>query len=132
MGQHRMSNYYQLLGVDPTASVEDIKKAFRKRAFESHPDTCAPLPNIVTSKLIIILALDLFSPRIPPLPPGSRIGARASELASQQGWTLLLIRRADPRHPSHFTRRSAAEAEAGHKEFTLITEAYEVRQCFAK
>ena len=31
-------DYYNVLGVDRNASAADIKKAFRKRAFEHHPD----------------------------------------------------------------------------------------------
>lgn len=31
-------DHYSILGVDPKASVDDIKKAFRKRAMETHPD----------------------------------------------------------------------------------------------
>lgn len=33
-----MSNYYDILGVDKNASSEDIKKAYRKKALEYHPD----------------------------------------------------------------------------------------------
>jgi hypothetical protein len=31
-------DYYQILGIKPGASKEDIKKAYRKKAFENHPD----------------------------------------------------------------------------------------------
>ena len=31
-------DYYEVLGIDRNASAEDIKKAFRKLAFECHPD----------------------------------------------------------------------------------------------
>jgi len=31
-------NYYEILGVDKNASQEDIKKAFRKKSMEYHPD----------------------------------------------------------------------------------------------
>ncbi|MEK7646551.1 MAG: DnaJ C-terminal domain-containing protein [Patescibacteria group bacterium] len=33
-----MKDYYKILGVDKTASKDDIKKAFRKLAHEHHPD----------------------------------------------------------------------------------------------
>lgn len=33
-----MNDYYQILGVQPTASAEDIKKAYRSSAMKHHPD----------------------------------------------------------------------------------------------
>lgn len=33
-----MSNYYEILGINSSASAADIKKAFRKKATEWHPD----------------------------------------------------------------------------------------------
>jgi len=33
-----MSNYYDILGVDKSASEDDIKKAYRKKAMKYHPD----------------------------------------------------------------------------------------------
>ncbi len=34
------SNYYELLGVSRQATTADIRKTFRKRVIEVHPDTC--------------------------------------------------------------------------------------------
>jgi len=32
------ANYYQILGLDPSASDEDLKRAFREKAVQFHPD----------------------------------------------------------------------------------------------
>lgn len=37
-GKPRLEDYYAMLGVKPTATREEVKAAFRKLAFEVHPD----------------------------------------------------------------------------------------------
>ena len=34
-------NYYAVLGVPPTASLQEVRKAYKERALRSHPDRCA-------------------------------------------------------------------------------------------
>ncbi|CAH0726604.1 unnamed protein product, partial [Brenthis ino] len=41
----KRKDYYKILGVEKTASVDDIKKAYRKRALVHHPDRHAGAPD---------------------------------------------------------------------------------------
>lgn len=46
-------DYYQILGIAPTASSQDIKKAFRRLALVHHPDTSRnPDPSAATFVLV--------------------------------------------------------------------------------
>ncbi|XP_041976912.1 dnaJ homolog subfamily C member 7 [Aricia agestis] len=42
----KRKDYYKILGVDKTASEDDIKKAYRKRALVHHPDRHAGAPEL--------------------------------------------------------------------------------------
>ncbi|MCL1928839.1 MAG: DnaJ domain-containing protein [Treponema sp.] len=47
-----MDNYYSLLGVDKNASLRDIKKAFRERAKQLHPDIAGKAAEEAMRKLL--------------------------------------------------------------------------------
>ena len=36
--QHEMENYYNLLGIDQPATEDEIRKAYKKKIKEAHPD----------------------------------------------------------------------------------------------
>lgn len=41
------TSYYDALGVKPTATDLEIKKAYRKMAMVHHPGMCYPLPAVL-------------------------------------------------------------------------------------
>ena len=38
MANEKKRDYYEVLGVQKTATADEVKKAYRKMAFENHPD----------------------------------------------------------------------------------------------
>ena len=40
-GEPGMVDFYKVLGVGPEASLDEIKQAYRRAVFLTHPDTCA-------------------------------------------------------------------------------------------
>lgn len=56
-----MKNYYEILGVDKQASLEDIKKAYRKKAKETHPDVNGGDPGAEDKFKEVVEAYDTLS-----------------------------------------------------------------------
>lgn len=55
-----MQDYYKILGIPPGASIDDIKKAFRKLTRENHPDK-VPSPEATTKARDIIEAYKILT-----------------------------------------------------------------------
>lgn len=55
-----MEDYYAVLGVSPTATQEEIKKAYRRLIREWHPDVCQK-PNAHEQSIKIIEAHEILS-----------------------------------------------------------------------
>lgn len=46
-------NYYDILGISPDADINAIKKAFRARAFETHPDTAVKQQQTAKNEMFL-------------------------------------------------------------------------------
>lgn len=47
LGSNKLEDAYKVLGIDPSASDDDVKKAYRKMALQYHPDKVATLGDDV-------------------------------------------------------------------------------------
>ena len=56
-----MKDYYSVLGVGRDATPEDIKKAYRKKALECHPDRNAGDPNAEATFKTVSEAYEVLS-----------------------------------------------------------------------
>ena len=55
-----MSTYYDILGISPTASIDQIKKAYRKQSMENHPDRNRNDPSATSRFQEIAKAYDVL------------------------------------------------------------------------
>lgn len=80
-------NYYFVLGVDPSASQEEIKRAYRKCAMEFHPDKCLNNPDATEKMKDINVAFETLSD------PNKRIvydmGFGSNSSSHQFDWSIL-------------------------------------------
>lgn len=53
-------NYYQILGVEAESSSEEIKRAFRKKAKEIHPDVTAGAGNTLEQMQLLVRAYEVL------------------------------------------------------------------------
>ena len=75
-------SYYDLLSITSTASTDEVKKAYRKKALELHPDRCCKVisaRSMLASHCNCCMTLSLVSRS----PDGAKDGHKAFKAVSE-------------------------------------------------
>lgn len=129
-----MSDYYARLGVSSTASPEEIKRAWRERAFQLHPDR-NPGDDGASFRAVAEAYEVLSDPdrrsdydRSRTASPPSERRPEGASTPSRSGWDAMAHVRAQAAamHQESFLRHQRAQQEAHLRE--LRRRAYEAEQ----
>lgn len=99
-------NHYDVLGISPTASADDVRTAFRRRAREHHPDT-SKLPDSAKKMAEINRAWSVLSDPVKRFDYDRSLRAKSTtqQSASRESDDFVDVTRPGPVYPARFPWR---------------------------